>query len=95
MWGKFNSATCNLNKQCNNKTCQYGCKNYHKCRKDYSWIPSTCICENSKYLRSIADTSVMECERIITVMGIVSTKMTIYIAANVMSTALINFQSKK
>ena len=37
----------------------------------------------------------MECERIITVMGIVSTKMTIYIAANVMSTALINFQSKK
>ena len=46
-------------------------------------------------IKNIGDTSVIECDEIITVMGIVSTKMTIYIAANVMSTALINFQSKK
>ena len=30
--------------------------NYHKCERDYSWSPSTCICENSKYLKSVADT---------------------------------------
>ena len=38
-----------------NKTCQCEFKNY-KCKKDYSWNPSTGICENSKYLKSIADT---------------------------------------
>ena len=26
---------------------QCECKNYRKCKKDYSWNPSTCICENS------------------------------------------------
>ena len=25
-------------------------------QKNYSWNPSTCICENKKYLKSIADT---------------------------------------
>ena len=39
-----------------------------KCKKDYSSNPSTCICENSKYLKSIADTSVTECNQIIIVM---------------------------
>ena len=34
---------------------QCECKN---CEKDNSWSHSTCICENSKYLRSVADTSV-------------------------------------
>ena len=24
-------------------------------KKDYSWNPSTCICENAKYLKSCAD----------------------------------------
>ena len=33
--------------------------NYHKCKKDYSWNCSICICENNKYLKSIADTSVI------------------------------------
>ena len=27
-------------------------------QKDYTWNPSTCICENSNYLKSIADPSV-------------------------------------
>ena len=36
------------------------CNNYRKCKKDYSWNPSTFICENDKYLKSIADTSVIE-----------------------------------
>ena len=30
-------------------------------KKDYSWNPSTCICENGKYLKSIADTLVICC----------------------------------
>ena len=64
---KFNSTTRNANKKRNNKTCQCECKNYHKCKKDYSWNPSTCICENIKHLKSIADTSVIQCDEIITV----------------------------
>ena len=56
---KFNSITCNSNQKWNNKTCKCECKNYHKCNKNYSWNPSTYNCENSKYLRSIFDTSVI------------------------------------
>ena len=55
---------------------QYECKNYHKCSKYYSWNPSTCICENSKYSKSIADISVIECDEIVSVMDIASTKKT-------------------
>ena len=40
---KFNSTVCNSNKKWNNQTCQCECKNYHNCKKDYSWTPSTCI----------------------------------------------------
>ena len=45
---KFNRRICNLNQKWNNKTCQCECKNYCTCKKDYSWNPSICICENSK-----------------------------------------------
>ena len=62
---KFNSTICNLNQKWNNKTCQCKCKNYHKCEKDYSWDPSTCLFENSKYLKSFADTSVTKCDEIV------------------------------
>ena len=64
-------------------------------KKDYSWNPSTCICESSKYLKSIADTSVNECDEIISVMDIVSTKITNTIATNVASTASIYCHGKK
>ena len=77
---KFNSAICNSNQKWNNKTCQYECKNYCKCKKDYSWNPRTSICEISKYWKSIADTSVTECDEIMIVMDIVSTKKTNTIA---------------
>ena len=53
---------------------QCECENYRKCKKDYSWNPSTCICENSKYLKNITDTSVDECDENITVMDIVLKK---------------------
>ena len=57
-------------------------KNYCTCKKDYSWNPSSCIYENSKYLKS---TSVSECDRIINPMTKVSIKNT-----DVTSTASIN-----
>ena len=51
--------------------------------KNYSWNPSECICENSKYLKSITDISVITCDEIISLMDIVSTKKTNTIATNV------------
>ena len=58
-------------------------KNYCTCKKDYSWNPSTCICEDDKHLKSIADTSVVTCDEIISVMDIASTKMTNTVATTV------------
>ena len=52
--------------------CQGECKNYRTCKKYYSCKTSTCICENDKYLKSIADTSVITCDKIISVMDNVS-----------------------
>ena len=80
---KFNSATCNSNQKWNNKTCQCEGKSYPKCKRNYSWNPSTCICENSQYLKSFADTSVIACNETMSVMDIVSTKITNTIARNV------------
>ena len=92
---KFNSRICGLNQKWNNKTRQCECKNYPKCKKDYSWNPSTCICENSKYLKSIADTSVTECDDIIIVIDTTAAKKTNTIATHVTSTASINGHSNK
>ena len=80
---KFNSTTCNLNRKQNTKTYKCECKNYRKCKKDYAWNPSTCICETSKYLKNIADTSVIACDKILDVMDIVLTKKANTIAKNV------------
>ena len=74
---KFNSATCNSNQKWNNKTCQCESKNDRKCKNDCSRNPSTCFCKNSKYLKSIADTSVIACDEVVDLMHIVSIKMTI------------------
>ena len=85
---KFNSTTCNSNQKWNNKTCQYECKDYHKCKTDYSWNPNACIYENNKYIKSTADTSVIACDKIISVMDIKSTKVTNTIATNVTKSCL-------
>ena len=69
-------------------------KKWCTCKNDYSWKPSTRICENSKYLKSMADTSVTECDDIIIVTDNVSTKNTDSITTNVASTASINCHSK-
>ena len=59
------------------------CRNYHTCKKCYSWNPITFICENDKYLKGIADTSMIECDETISVMDTVSTKRTKTITTNV------------
>ena len=33
-------------------------------KKDYSWNTSTCICENGKYIKFTAVTSVIACDEI-------------------------------
>ena len=92
---KFNSPKCNSKQKSNNKTCQCECKNCHKCEKDYSWNPNTCICESSKYLKGIADTTVTKCDEIVIAINNLSTKKTNTITTNVTSTASINCHSKK
>ena len=95
---KFNSTIFNSNEKWNNKPCHCECKNYRKCKKDYSWNPSKCICGNSTYSKGIADTSVTECDEVISAIDMVSRKKTNTVATkktNVMSTASINCHSKK
>ena len=98
----FNSVSSNSKQKRNSNTCQCEYRNYHKCKKDYSWNPSRCICENSKYLKSIADTSATDCDETIIVIDNVSTKKTNTIATkktntrttDITSTASINCHSK-
>ena len=84
-----------IKKNWNSKTCQCECKSYHKCDKNYSLNPSTCICENSNYLKSVADTSVTKCNKIVFVIKNLSTKKANTITTNVTTTALINCHSTK
>ena len=92
---KFSSATCNSKQKCNNKTCQCECENYRKCKENYSWNRSTCIFENSKYLKSIADTSVTKCHKIVIVMNDLLPKKANTRAKNATNTASINCHSKE
>ena len=73
---KFNRATCNSNQKWNHDKCQLECKNYQICKNDYNWNPSKCICENGKYLKTIADNSKIEWDEIMYIMDIVPTNMT-------------------
>ena len=79
----MNRTTCNSNQKWNDEKSQCACK------KDYSWNINTCICENSKYSKSISDASVIVYDDIISVMdcygyiNFVPTKMTNTIATNV------------
>ena len=46
----------------NNDKCWCEYKNRHVCEKDYILNPSTCSCENGKYLASIVDDSAITCD---------------------------------
>ena len=64
-------------------------------QKDDSWNPSTCICENSSYLKSIADDLVIMSDNIISVTDSVSTNGTNTISTNVTITVSIKSDNKK
>ena len=49
----------------NNDKCWCECKKCHVYKKGYVWNPSTCNCENGKYLASIMDNLVIICEDVI------------------------------
>ena len=55
-------------------------KHHHKCKKYYSWNHKISVCENRKYLKSIAHTSVIKRDEIIILVNIVTTKITNTIA---------------
>ena len=87
---KFNNTTCNSNQKWNNETCPCECKNYCTRKKDYSQNPTTFICDNGKYLKCIADTSVIVCGEIINATDGVSKIVTNTIPTNATSTVSIN-----
>ena len=68
------STKCNSNQKWNNDKCQCEC---HACKKDYSWNPSSCICGNSRHLKSIVDESVIAWDEIKSVTDSASTNVTI------------------
>ena len=84
---KWNNGIKKSNQKWNNETCQCEWKNYQVCKEDYSRNPSTCICENGKYLKSVTDDLKIVCNEIINITGSVST--------NFSSTILTNFHNKK
>ena len=91
---KFNSAKFNLNQKWNNDICQCKSKRYCTLKEDYSWNPSTCIFDKSKYFKSIADDSVVECDEILSTTYILSKNVTITISTNVRSTVSINSEDE-
>ena len=92
---KFDSTTYNSNQKSNSDKCQCECKNRHTHKKDYSWNPSTCICENGKCLKSVNDTSVIVHDEIINATDSVSTNATKIIPTNATNTVSINSDDKK
>ena len=75
------------------RICEFECKNYNNCEKDYNRNPSTCTC----------NTSATDCNEIIIFIdnvitkktNTITTKNTNTIAKNVTSTVSLNCHSKK
>ena len=62
---KFDGKKCNSHQKWENDKCRYECKKHNVCEKDQIWNPTTCSCENGKYLANIMDDSVITCDEII------------------------------
>ena len=59
------------------KKCQCECKiprKHYACEKNYIWNPSTCTCENDKYLENSTDDSVITCDETIEPVKSIPTK---------------------
>ena len=52
---KFDGRKCNSDQWWNKDKCWCECKKCHEYEKDYILNPSTCSCENGKYIASIID----------------------------------------
>ena len=73
---KFDSRKFDSNRNCNKDKCR--CKNPTKTlcvQTNYIWYPSSCTCENGKYLESIIADSLITCDEIIEVTKTVLTKL--------------------
>ena len=68
-------------------------KNIINVKKDYSWNPSTCICENNTYLKSVVANSVNVFIEIMNAVDNVSTNVTNTIPTNMTDTILANVTS--
>ena len=98
----FNGTACNLNQKWSNNKWKFESKSIEREKKNYNWIPSTCILENCRYLRINANTSVIVFDEIINakdsvstnVVNTVSTNMTKISPTNVTSTVSTNFHNK-
>ena len=64
---KLDVAKCNSNQWWNSNKCWCKCKKHYICEKDYVWNPSTCNCQNRKYLANIIDDSAIVCDEVIDV----------------------------
>ena len=62
---KLDGTKCNSNQWWNNHKCRCECKKRQICEKDYVWNPTTCNCENGKYLASIMDGSAIICDEVV------------------------------
>ena len=82
-----------VNQKWNNDKRQCECKKHRTRKEGYSWNPSTCICENSIYLKSIADNSVILCDEIIKDTD--ATNVTNTIPINVTSIVSMNSDAQK
>ena len=59
---------------------------YRTCKKDYSWNAITCIWKNSQYLKSIATSSVILCDKVINAVYNVSSNVANTIPTNMKNT---------
>ena len=62
---KFENTACNSNQNGIMKSANVSAKSYGMHKNNFNWNPSICICENERYSKSNADTSVLVCDEII------------------------------
>ena len=63
--------------------------------QSYNWYSSGCICQNSRYLRSVVDDSVIVCDEIINATNSASVNMENTLSKYVISTMSLNSYNKR